>query len=179
MVDVSAKSVTARSATARTVILLPSIIAALFDPHKNEFQQTPKGPVIATAIIAGTQAVKLTSNLIPFCHPLPIEHIKFNAKFVQDYHRSEADQQPPVASSPSSYSVTSSPTSTPSSAALVVDCTVRCTARTGVEMEALTGVSVAALTIYDMLKALSHDMMILNTKLIQKSGGKSGTYQAS
>jgi molybdenum cofactor biosynthesis protein MoaC len=106
------------------------------------------GPVLTTAIIAGTSAVKATSTLIPFCHPLPVERVKFNLERVASPHSR-------------------------GSWAVRIRCEVACTARTGVEMEALTGASVAALTIYDMLKAVSHEMVISNTRLISKRGGKS------
>ena len=101
-----------------------------------------------TAIIAGTSAVKATSTLIPFCHPLPVDSCKFLVDVVVRPH-ALGDR------------------------ALQIRCTVACTARTGVEMEALTGASVAALTVYDMLKALSHRIVIAETKLVTKSGGKS------
>jgi cyclic pyranopterin phosphate synthase len=106
------------------------------------------GPVLITAIIAGTMAVKQTSSLIPFCHPLPLDNCRILIDFVARPHEH-------------------------GSHALVVECTVDCTAKTGVEMEALTGASVAALTIYDMLKAMSHDMVITDTRLRLKTGGKS------
>jgi cyclic pyranopterin phosphate synthase len=103
---------------------------------------------LVTAIIAGTSAVKLTSHLIPFCHPLPLDNCRIVIDFVSHPH--------PLGES-----------------ALKIECTVSCTAKTGVEMEALTGASVAALTCYDMLKAISHDLVITETKLVKKTGGKS------
>lgn len=102
-----------------------------------------------TAIIAGTMAVKHTSNLIPFCHPLPLDNCKIRIDLVSPHPH-------PLGSS-----------------AILIECEASCTAKTGVEMEALTGASVAALTCYDMLKALSHDIVISDTKLIKKTGGKS------
>lgn len=105
---------------------------------------TPKGPVFSTAIIAGTMACKRTSELIPFCHPLSLESCKINIKM--NPHNSNQ---------------------------VIIDCIVTIHHKTGVEMEALTGCSVAALTIYDMCKALSHDIIIKETKLIKKTGGKS------
>jgi cyclic pyranopterin phosphate synthase len=86
-------------------------------------------------------AVKKTAELIPFCHPLPIENCKINIGF------NDARE-------------------------VVIDCTVRITGKTGVEMEALTGATVAALTIYDMCKALSHNIVIRETQLMKKTGGK-------
>lgn len=139
MVDVSHKVVTERVATASGLVHLPKEVQAAI--HGGEIQ-TKKGPVLTTAIIAGTQAVKQTSQLIPFCHPLAIESIKFNLEFIN-----------------------------PDS--LKIECTVKISGKTGVEMEALTGVSVAALTVYDMCKALSHEIVISDIQLLTKSGGKS------
>ena len=141
MVDVSSKEVTARQATAQTVIHLPEVVAALL---KGGDIMTKKGPVLSTAIIAGTMAVKRTFELIPFCHPIPIDSIKFESR-VEDG---------------------------PSGTQLIMSCTVKNVAKTGIEMEALTGVSVAALTVYDMCKALSHEIVIADTRLMAKSGGK-------
>ena len=101
-----------------------------------------KGPVFQTAIIAGTMGAKRTSDLIPFCHPLPLEKCKFKIE--------------PICNS-----------------AVRVRCTCLTNARTGVEMEALTGANVAALTIYDMCKAVNKAIIISETKLISKTGGKS------
>ena len=101
-----------------------------------------KGPVFTTAIIAGVQAAKRTSDLIPFCHPLPIEDCRVELSLREGGKVVE------------------------------VDCTVRVTHKTGVEMEAMMGASVAALTVYDMLKGLSHDIVIEETALVSKTGGK-------
>ena len=101
-----------------------------------------KGPVFATAVIAGIQGAKRTSELIPLCHPLPVDQISVTCE-VQGTHEVE------------------------------VLCTVRVTHKTGVEMEALTGATVAALTIYDMTKALSHAIVIRSVQLVTKTGGKS------
>jgi cyclic pyranopterin phosphate synthase len=138
MVDVSHKTVTQREATAQSSILLTHEIVAQF---KDGEISSKKGPVLQTAIIAGTMAVKKTSELIPFCHPLAIEKCTF---------RSELN-----------------------GLLLTLFCTVRISGKTGVEMEALVGASTATLTIYDMCKGLSHDMVISDTKLISKTGGKS------
>jgi cyclic pyranopterin phosphate synthase len=138
VVDVSEKAATLRSATARSVISVPSEIMAALDAGEIH---TKKGPVFQTAIIAGTMAAKQTSNLIPLCHPLPLEGCKFLIA-------------PQGASD------------------IVVECSVKTHHKTGVEMEALVGASVAALTIYDMCKALSHDMVIKETRLLEKHGGK-------
>ena len=138
MVDVGDKTATERQAHARTIVQLPpEILEKLVDGDI----QSAKGPVFQPAIIAGTMAVKKTSELIPFCHPLPIEECKITIA---------ADEQQRI----------------------VIDCTVRVHHKTGVEMEALTGASVAALAIYDMCKGLSHDIVIESTQLIEKTGGK-------
>jgi len=137
MVDVSDKTATQRTAHARTVIHLPAEVVAELDGDEIS---TKKGPVIATAIIAGVMAAKRTHELIPFCHPLGLE----NCKIIIDVSGSDA----------------------------VIDCLCKVHHKTGVEMEALTGASVAALTVYDMCKALSHDIVIGETRLIAKTGGK-------
>lgn len=139
MVDVSDKQVSKRIAVAQSIVVLGTEIMAQL--AGNEIQ-TKKGPVFQTAIIAGTMAAKRTANLIPLCHPLALESVKFNITINAEHE-------------------------------VVIECTVAITSKTGVEMEALTGASVAALTIYDMCKAFSHDIVIKETKLIQKTGGKS------
>jgi len=108
----------------------------------------PKGDVFATARIAGIMAAKRTHDLIPLCHPLPISGVEVRLE--------------PAASGD----------------AVEIEATVRVTARTGVEMEALTAVSVAALTVYDMCKAVERGMTIEGVRLTAKSGGRSGDYRA-
>ncbi len=137
MVDVSAKSVTQREAHAQTRVRLPEEALALVS---GEEIATKKGPVFATAIIAGVMAAKKTHELIPFCHPLGLENCKVSIE-LQDND-------------------------------VVIDCRCKVQHKTGVEMEALTGASVAALTVYDMLKAVSHDIVIAETRLMAKTGGK-------
>lgn len=137
MVDVSNKSVSQREAHARSVVKLP---AEVLSHVANDEIPTTKGPVFATAIIAGVMAAKKTHELIPFCHPLGLDSCKVSIE-IEDNNA-------------------------------VIDCICKVTHKTGVEMEALTGASVAALTIYDMLKALSHDIVISETKLMSKTGGK-------
>lgn len=139
MVDVSAKAKTLRSATATGLVYLGEQIISLLE---GKDIQTPKGPVFQTAIIAGTQGVKKTADLIPFCHTLLIDSIKFQIAVI------DATQ-------------------------VEIRCTVKCEGKTGIEMEALTGVSSAALCIYDMCKAMSHDIEIKTICLNHKSGGKS------
>lgn len=137
MVDVSDKAVTRRSATAEARIKLPSFVARALVTTGH---RTRKGPVFDTAIIAGVQAVKRTYELIPFCHPLPIEHCDI-----------DIDAQ---------------------KTRVTIRCTVATAHKTGVEMEALTGATAAALTIYDMCKALSHDIVVESVRLLDKSGGR-------
>ncbi len=137
MVDVSDKPVTSRSATASGRIEFP---ADVFEILANQDFLGTKGSIIQTAVIAGIQAVKKTSELIPLCHQINLSKVQI------DIH--------------------------PKKNALEIHCTVKCSEKTGVEMEALTGVSVSALTIYDMCKALSHDIKITDIQLEQKTGGK-------
>jgi len=138
MVDVSGKSVTHRTATARSIISLPPEV---LEHLSNGDLQSKKGPVFQTAIIAGIMAAKKTGDLIPLCHPLGLDNCNIAIGI------NEAQE-------------------------VVIDCTASITAKTGVEMEALVGASIAALTIYDMCKAMSHDIVIKETKLIEKTGGK-------
>lgn len=138
MVDVSAKAVTARAATAECRVKFPAAVAAQL---RKSGLKSAKGGVVETAIVAGTLAVKRTHELIPFCHPLPIDGIRFAIDW-----RDERE--------------------------LEIICTVNTTHRTGVEMEALTGATIAALTVYDMCKALSHVIVLGPAKLRGKRGGK-------
>ena len=138
MVDVSAKAVTARAAQAECRVKFPPAIAAQL---RDNGLKSAKGGIVDTAIIAGTMAVKKTHELIPFCHPLPIDGCRFTIDWCD-------------------------------ARTLRITCTVRTTHRTGVEMEALTGATIAALTVYDMCKALSHAIVIGPAKLLGKRGGK-------
>lgn len=106
-----------------------------------------KGNVLETARIAGVMAAKKTADLIPMCHPLSISHVQ-----IDFFQKPEAN-------------------------AIEIECSVRFVGRTGVEMEALTAVCIAALTIYDMCKATDREMVISDIRLVEKSGGKSGTYK--
>lgn len=115
--------------------------------EKIKNQQVKKGNVLETARIAGVMAAKRTADLIPMCHPLIISHIAV------DFFPDEA------------------------ASAIVIEATVRLTGQTGVEMEALTAVSVSALTIYDMCKSYDRAMTITQIELREKSGGKSGTFK--
>ena len=138
MVDVGAKAVTARHAIAQATVCFPAEVARVL---RAADMRAKKGPIIDTAIIAGTMAAKRTHELIPFCHPLAIEKCGFAVEFT-------------------------SPT------VLTIRCEVAIAHKTGVEMEALTGATVAALTVYDMCKALSHEIVIAEVRLLEKSGGK-------
>lgn len=139
MVNVSQKRITKRTAIAKASMFLGKKVVNHFN---NEELVTKKGPVFQTAIIAGIQAVKKTSDLIPMCHPLMINGVDIDIQIVDDQHAE-------------------------------VICKVNIDGKTGVEMEALTGVSTACLTIYDMCKSISQEMIIKEIKLIEKTGGKS------
>jgi cyclic pyranopterin monophosphate synthase len=142
MVDIGDKPVTARRARAEVrVIFPPAVLAGL----RARRWRSAKGGVLQTAIIAGTQAVKRTGELIPFCHPLPIEGCAFDL-------REEAT-------------------------GLVISCEVHTTHKTGVEMEALTGAAVAALTVIDMCKALSPALRVTDLRLREKTGGRTRVRQ--
>ena len=141
MVDVSNKSITAREATASGALqaraeVLDALLASAL----------PKGDALATARVAGVLAAKRTADLIPMCHPLPLDWVRI------EFSRSSSQR-------------------------LAIFCTAKATGRTGVEMEALSGVTVAALTLYDMAKAADKSMVIGPIQLERKTGGKSGTYQ--
>ncbi len=138
MVDVSAKPATAREAEAECRVRFPADVARTL---RASGLKSKKGGIVDTAIVAGTMAVKRTHELIPFCHPLPVDGVRIAI----DWH-GERD--------------------------LRIACAVKTTHRTGVEMEALTGATVAALTVYDMAKALSHAIVIGPAKLVSKRGGK-------
>ena len=139
MVDVSQKTETSRTAVATCVVTLGHDL--LSQMSEGELKNK-KGPVFHTAILAGIQATKLTSQLIPLCHPLPLD--------------SSAVEITPL-----------------NDESLLVTCTARTTGKTGVEMEALTGASVAALTLYDMCKSANPAIVISDLKLASKTGGKS------
>jgi cyclic pyranopterin monophosphate synthase len=141
MVDVGAKAITHRIAEAEARVRLPAVVARAL---KRTGHRTKKGPVFDTAILAGVMAAKRTSELIPFCHPLAIEQCQFDIQL----QAAKAG-----------------------AAVVIVRCRVEVHHKTGVEMEALTGATIAALTIYDMCKALSHDIRIERVRLLSKSGG--------
>jgi cyclic pyranopterin monophosphate synthase len=132
MVDVGAKPVQQRRAVAAGVLVCqPATIRAL------RSRALPKGDVLAVARVAAVQAVKRTADLIPLCHPIPVEHVEVSFRVGRDR--------------------------------VAVTCTVATGAKTGVEMEALTGVSVAALTLYDMCKAVDQTMRIEGIRVLEKA----------
>lgn len=142
MVDVGSKPVTARRAVAGAVVRMhPETLATLLDAGG------PKGDAFVTARLAGIGGAKRTSDLIPLCHPLPLDRVDVELTPDRD------------------------------AGTVTIRAEVSATARTGVEMEALTAASVAALTLYDMAKALERDIVIERIELIEKSGGRSGDYR--
>ncbi len=146
MVDVGDKPDTPRQATARGRILMKPETLALI--HEGGL---PKGDVLAVARVAGVMAAKRTHDLIPMCHPLLLNHISVAFELL-------APQQPAGL------------------AAVEIAATVRCIGKTGAEMESLTAVAVAGLTIYDMCKAVDRGMRLEAVRLVNKSGGKSGEW---
>jgi cyclic pyranopterin phosphate synthase len=143
MVNVGDKAVTRRTAHAQARVLLPPALASLL---RQDEIASKKGPVFQTAILAGVMGAKRTSDLIPLCHPLALENCQIEIE-------------------------TTSPAADGSVVAMI-HCRASLHGKTGVEMEALTGASVAALTLYDMGKAVSHDIVIQDIRLLEKTGGK-------
>lgn len=141
MVDVSAKDVTARTATARGRVLMAPATLALVREGRAK-----KGDVLAVARLAGIMAAKRTADLIPLCHPLALSKVSVDLIAADD--------------------------------GVEIEATVSVTGRTGVEMEALTAVSVAALTVYDMLKAADKAMRLTDIRLVFKDGGRTGRFEA-
>jgi cyclic pyranopterin phosphate synthase len=137
MVDVGDKAVTTRTAVARATVVFPADAIV----RSGEVLRTKKGPVFDTAIVAGVMGAKRTHELIPFCHPLPLESCNIKIEW----------------GAPNE---------------VIIECSVRATHKTGVEMEALTGAAIAALTVYDMCKALTHGIEIRDVALLSKTGGK-------
>lgn len=139
MVDVHHKAATTRTATARSIVELPTEV--LEELLQTNDLVSHKGSVFQTAILAGIMAAKKTGDLIPLCHPLGLDNCHIDIFFDENQR-------------------------------VVIDCTATVLAKTGVEMEAMVGASIAALTVYDMCKALSHDIVVRETKLMSKTGGK-------
>ncbi len=144
MVDVAAKPVTERVATARGRVLMTAETAALI--RERGFR---KGDVLTVAQLAGIMGAKRTADLVPLCHPLPLDSVRVELDL--------AEGEP----------------------AVEISATCRTTGRTGVEMEALTAVTVAALTVYDMCKAVDRGMRITDIRLVHKAGGRSGELRGS
>jgi cyclic pyranopterin monophosphate synthase len=144
MVGVGDKPVTHRTAHAVAVVALPPALAGLLLDGEI---QSPKGPLFQTAILAGVMGAKKTSELIPLCHPLPLEDCKIEIEA----------------------------SATNGATEVTIHCRVQTHARTGVEMEALTGATVAALALYDMGKSVSHGIEIKNVRLLEKTGGSATT----
>ncbi|WP_340560779.1 cyclic pyranopterin monophosphate synthase MoaC [Streptomyces sp. GSL17-111] len=144
MVDVSAKDVTTRTATASgRVLVAPRVVELL----RGADGGLPKGDALATARIAGIMGAKRTPELIPLCHPLAVSGVNVELTVADD--------------------------------AVELSATVRTTDRTGVEMEALTAVSVAALTVVDMVKAVDNGAVITDVRVEEKTGGASGEWKRS
>ena len=141
MVDVSDKAITTRVAVARARVHMLANTLQLIQSGN-----AAKGDVLATARIAGIQAAKKTSDLIPLCHPLMISKVTIDFELSQTH--------------------------------IDVEAMVKVVGKTGVEMEAMTACSIACLTLYDMVKAVDRGIIISDLKLIEKSGGKSGTFKA-
>lgn len=130
MVDVGAKPLSRRRARARAVVRMAPATA-------RRLRELPKGDALVTAQLAGIQAAKRTSDLIPLCHPLPLTHVEVTLDVADD--------------------------------AVVIEASVETTAQTGVEMEALVAASVAALTVYDMAKAVDTEMAVEDVRLVEKT----------
>lgn len=139
MAGVADKPVTHRTAHAIAVVALPPTLAALL---RDGEIQSPKGPLFQTAILAGVMGAKKASELIPLCHPLPIENCKIEIEPSAD------------------------------GSEIAIHCRVETHAKTGIEMEALTGATTAALTLYDMGKSVSQGIEIKRVRLLGKTGGK-------
>jgi cyclic pyranopterin phosphate synthase len=143
MVNVGDKAVTKRTAHAVATVSLPPELAALL---RDGEIATKKGPIFQTAILAGVMGAKKTSDLIPLCHPLPLDDCQINidSRLLPD-----------------------------GTGEVAIHCRAQTHAKTGVEMEALTGATIAALALYDMAKAVSHGIVIRDIRLLEKTGGKS------
>lgn len=141
--------VSAKAPTERVAVAVGSVLMAAGTMALIQARGVKKGDVLAVAQLAGIMGAKRTPDLIPLCHPLSLSSVKVELQL--DPARNAVD----------------------------IQATCKLTGQTGVEMEALTAVSVAALTVYDMVKAVDKSMRITDIRLLHKSGGKSGTYQAA
>lgn len=149
MVDVSEKPETRRQAVASgRVVMQPETLAMIRDQQDRVGSELAKGDVLGVARLAGIMAAKRTSDLIPLCHPLPLDAVDLSLTF------DGIDE-------------------------VLIEARVRTVGRTGVEMEALTAVAVAALAVYDMCKAVDQGMSIRDIRLVEKRGGTSDDYLAA
>ena len=146
MVDISPKAPTLRSARAEAIVRMDAGTRRAIEAGAG-----PKGSVLGVARIAGITGAKRTAELIPLCHPLAVVEVRI------DFSWLEGAEAPP-----------------PSQACLRIEAVAKVTAKTGVEMEALTAASVAALAVYDMTKAIDRGLVIERIRLLEKLGGKSG-----
>lgn len=158
MVDVSAKDVTVRDATASGDVLMSPATAEMINSGAAK-----KGDVLAVARLAAIQATKLTQQLIPLCHAIPVEAVSVDFEW-------------PVGKSPANETA---PSDTEGIDSVILRCLVhvRTTAKTGVEMEAMTAASIACLAVYDMVKSVDRGISIGPLQLLEKSGGKSGVFR--
>lgn len=138
--------VTAKPLTARAAVAEGSIRMSRDALKSLEGNSNPKGDVLTTAELAGTTGAKRTADLIPLCHPIGLDHVALRAVIDPDLPGVRITAQ------------------------------AKAVGRTGVEMEALTGVTIALLTVYDMVKSAGHDLEIVSVRLLQKSGGRSGDW---
>ncbi|MBF0359737.1 MAG: cyclic pyranopterin monophosphate synthase MoaC [Oligoflexia bacterium] len=155
MIDISSKLPTQRVAIARAEVIIPNEVLKKItierDKNNNPIEIIcKKGAIFNTAIVAGILAIKNTPNIIPFCHPIQLNHAKINLTL----------------------QIPSSSKSHKKKAKIVIESTVKANDKTGVEMEALVGVNIAALTVYDMLKMYSQKIIIEKILLLKKTGGK-------
>ncbi|QRF24657.1 cyclic pyranopterin monophosphate synthase MoaC [Alicyclobacillus sp. TC] len=146
MVNISSKSTTARRAVARVEIFMQAETQKLIEEGGLK-----KGNVLSVAEIAAVMGAKQTAQMIPLCHPVPLEHVSVRHEFLEPLEGQSR---------------------------LQIEVEVAATYRTGIEMEALHACSVAALTVYDMCKAVDRAMTIERLRVVYKSGGKSGTFEA-
>ena len=186
MVDVGQKQVTERMARASArVRMLPDTLALVRDGRLSK-----KGDVLQVARLAGIMAAKRTGELIPLCHPLPLDGVSIDFAFPGESVHSVMARSPDRAIEATEGlrdetevigrpAVEAGAGSGDPRTTLAIEATVRTTARTGVEMEALTAVTVAALTVYDMCKSVDRGMVIEQIQLEEKSGGKSGHFARS
>jgi cyclic pyranopterin monophosphate synthase len=156
MVDVAAKAATHRIAVAQgRITMLPATFALI------ESGTAKKGDVLGIARIAGIQGAKKTSDLIPLCHPLALTRVAINFEALQSINTPTTDKISTILEEYPS---------------IICTATVETVGQTGVEMEALTAVQVALLTIYDMCKAVDRGMTMTDVRVLEKHGGKSGSF---